>query len=42
MNPFNAKFSPEFPCLLHETGGSIMLSTYLIAESTNDDAFSLT
>lgn len=28
MNPFSAKFSPELPRLLHETGGSIILTTY--------------
>ncbi len=28
MNPFSAKFSPEFPKLLESLGGTIMLTTY--------------
>ena len=28
MNPFNAKFSPEFPKVLEDLGGTIILTTY--------------
>lgn len=40
MNPFSARFSPEFPEILEKLGGSIMLTTYqtgkVILLSTKD------